>query len=190
MKIDILDDSIQTPEWFRGLSDIYRSTEGLPDPPEVIGPHGPKWWKRRGGQGATARPSPRPKSELDKEGGAPPFPFPLSLLPSPLLLQQEKGGVILPVGGGLPIGRTKSRRPPPPPPLLYIRGGGHPLGSLIVVCGAPSPIIHLGQITAVLRRSPASVEHHHHHHAIVLTELSLKARLDRSSRDVIQLNVC
>ena len=26
MEIDILDDYIQTPEWFRGLSDIYRST--------------------------------------------------------------------------------------------------------------------------------------------------------------------
>ena len=26
MKIDILDDYIRTPKWFRGLSDIYRST--------------------------------------------------------------------------------------------------------------------------------------------------------------------
>ena len=33
------------------------------------------------------------------------------------------------------------------------------------------------------------VEHHHRHHAVVLTELSLKARLDRISRDVIELNV-
>ena len=54
----------------------------------------------------------------------------------------------------------------------------------------PSTIIHLDNIVAVLRRSPASVEHHHRHHAVVLTELSLKARLDRSSRDVIKLNVC
>ena len=54
----------------------------------------------------------------------------------------------------------------------------------------PSTIFHLGHIVAVLRRSPASVEHHHRHHAVVLTELSLKARLDRSSRDVIELNVC
>ena len=54
----------------------------------------------------------------------------------------------------------------------------------------PSTIIDLDNIVAVLRRSPASVEHHHRHHAIVLTELSLKARLDRSSRDVIELNVC
>ena len=54
----------------------------------------------------------------------------------------------------------------------------------------PSTIFHLGHIVAVLRRSPASVEHHHRHHAVVLTELSLKAWLDRSSRDVIELNVC
>src|SRR3954465_4146328 len=38
--------------------------------------------------------------------------------------------------------------------------------------------------------TPASVEHHNRHHPIVLTELSLKAWLDRSSRDVIELNVC
>ena len=54
----------------------------------------------------------------------------------------------------------------------------------------PSTILHLDNIVAVLRRSPASVEHHHRHHAVVLTELSLKARLDRSSRDVTELNVC
>ena len=54
----------------------------------------------------------------------------------------------------------------------------------------PSTIFHLDHIVAVLRRSPASVEHHHRHHAVMLTELSLKARLDRSSRDLIELNVC
>ena len=30
----------------------------------------------------------------------------------------------------------------------------------------PSTIIHLGHIVAVLRRSPALVEHHHRHHAV------------------------
>ena len=45
-------------------------------------------------------------------------------------------------------------------------------------------------MVAVLRRSPVSVEHHHRHHAVVLTELSLVTRLDRSTRDVIELNVC
>ena len=54
----------------------------------------------------------------------------------------------------------------------------------------PSTIIHLDNIIAVLRRSPASVEHHHRHHAVVPTELSLDTRLDRSSRDVIELYVC
>ena len=53
-----------------------------------------------------------------------------------------------------------------------------------------STILQLDNIVAVLRRSPASVEHHHRHHAVVLTELSLEARLDRSSRDIIELNVC
>ena len=50
-------------------------------------------------------------------------------------------------------------------------------------------ILHLGHIVAVLRRSPASVEHHHRHHAVVLTKLSLKVLLDRKSRDVTKLNV-
>ena len=58
------------------------------------------------------------------------------------------------------------------------------------MCGAPSTIFHLDNIVVVLRRSLASVEHHHCHHAIVLTELSLDTRLDRSLRDVIELNVC
>ena len=42
----------------------------------------------------------------------------------------------------------------------------------------------------VLRRSPASVVHQDRHHAVVLTKLSCEALLDRSSRDVIELNVC
>ena len=54
----------------------------------------------------------------------------------------------------------------------------------------PSTIFHLDYIVAVLRLSPALVEHHHRHHAVVLTELSLDTRLDRSLRDVIELNVC
>ena len=54
----------------------------------------------------------------------------------------------------------------------------------------PSTILHLDNTVAELRRSPASVEHHHRHHAVVLTKLSLNTRLDRSSRDVIELNVC
>ena len=109
---------------------------------------------------------------------------------------RAKGGVLLPVGVGLILARPSSPAAPPPL-LLYILGQGAPLGDttidpldLLAVCGAPSTIIHLDNIVAVLRRSPTSVEHHHRHHAIMLTELYLKARLDRSSRDVIELNVC
>ena len=58
------------------------------------------------------------------------------------------------------------------------------------MCGAPSTIFHLSHIVAVLRRSPASVEHHHRHHAVMLTKLSLNILLDRNSRDVTELNVC
>ena len=53
-----------------------------------------------------------------------------------------------------------------------------------------STIVLLDNIVAVLRRSPATVEHQDRHHAIVLTELSLDTRLGRSSRHVIELNVC
>ena len=90
MKIDILDDYIRTPEWFRGLSDIYRSTGGLPEPPRrLLGLMGPI-----GGRGEVAKVQPRappPKSELDKEGGAPPSPS------GPT----REGGILLPVGVGL-----------------------------------------------------------------------------------------
>ena len=54
----------------------------------------------------------------------------------------------------------------------------------------PSTILHLDHIVAVLRRSPATVEHHHRHHAVVLTELIPEALLDRSPGSVIELNVC
>ena len=53
VKIDILDDYVRTPEVFQEVSNIYQSTGGLPDPPgEYIGPNGPSWEKRRGGQGS------------------------------------------------------------------------------------------------------------------------------------------
>ena len=43
----------------------------------------------------------------------------------------------------------------------------------------PSTIFHLGHIVAEFRRSPAPVEHQDRHHAVVLTELSREALLDR-----------
>src|SRR4051812_12398168 len=73
MKINILDNYIRTPEWFRGLSDIYRSTGGLPEPP---GGYWASWAQvveeERRPRGRCA-PLPSPQSELDKEGVAPPF---------------------------------------------------------------------------------------------------------------------
>ena len=51
-------------------------------------------------------------------------------------------------------------------------------------------ILHLSHIVAVLRRSPAMVEHQDRHHAVVLTELLSEALLDRSLGSVIELNVC
>ena len=51
-------------------------------------------------------------------------------------------------------------------------------------------ILHLGHIVAVLRRSPATVEHQDRHHAVVLTKLLPEALLDRSPGCVIELYVC
>ena len=50
LKNDILDGYVRTAEWFRGVSDIYRSTGGLPEPSGEF--NGPRWAlveKRRGG---------------------------------------------------------------------------------------------------------------------------------------------
>ena len=48
----------------------------------------------------------------------------------------------------------------------------------------------LDNIVAVLRRSPATVEHQDRHHAVVLMKLFPDILLDRSTGDVIELNVC
>ena len=50
--------------------------------------------------------------------------------------------------------------------------------------------IFLDNTVAEFRRSPAAVVHQDRHHAVVLMELIPEAFLDRSSRDVIELNVC
>ena len=88
IKIDILDDYVRAPERSRKVSDIYRSTGGLPEPPgEYIGPNGPWWEMRRGGQGSRA---PSPSSpNWTRRGAVPPFPSPSLLLPSLLLLLLE-----------------------------------------------------------------------------------------------------
>ena len=62
------------------------------------------------------------------KGGAPfllsPSPF---LFPTPT----RKGGVLLPVGVGLPPWRALLLGRPPLPLLLYIRGQGHPIDTTI-----------------------------------------------------------
>ena len=152
------------------------------------GPYG------KGEKGLKRWPHPSPWSgpNWTREGGRtlPSFSFPLPFSYS----HKERRS---PTPGG---SRTPPLARPPPwpaasPLLLYIRGQGgtpstHLIYDILAVCGAPSTILHLDNTVAELRRSPASVEHHHRHHAVVLTKLSLNTRLDRSSRDVIELNVC
>ena len=86
IKIDILDDYVWTPERFREVSDIYRSTGGYRNPPgKLLGLMGLSG-KERGRPGGGARP-PLPQSELGKgRGRRPPFSFLLSTSSFPLLL--------------------------------------------------------------------------------------------------------
>ena len=101
----------------------------IPEHREVIGTprevYGPYWTlvERRGkDQGKGRDPPPQAQSEL---GGG---PAPLSFLPPsssfPLPLQIGKGGVLLPVGVGLPFGVPPPWPAAPSPLLLYIRGQG------------------------------------------------------------------
>ena len=131
----------------RNGSGGYRIYTGVPggyrNPPEVIGPHGPKWWKRRGGQ-EVARGPPCPNPNWEREAGAAPLLLPsLHLLLPPSPSWNRKGGQNLlgvglpPLGAPPPLGR-----PSPPPPFIY-GGGGHPIDTtfnlldLLAVCGAP-----------------------------------------------------
>ena len=158
----------------------------------LIGPYGKE------GKGPQGWPHPSPWSgpNWTREGGRPLPSFSFSL---PLFLFHMGGGILLGLG-------SPSRTPHLVRPLLgpassslaplYTGAGGTPETQQLIClifwpCAVPpSTIVHLDNTVAVLRRSPASVEHHHRHHAVVLTKLSLNTRLDRSSRDVIELNVC
>ena len=70
MKIDILDDYIRTPEWFRGLSDIYRSTGGYRNPPG----------KLLGLMGLSGKERGRPGGGPPSPSFSPPPPSPFSYL--------------------------------------------------------------------------------------------------------------
>ena len=65
IKIDILDDYIQTPEVFRVISEKTGVPEGLPEPPKGI--NGPPWAlvEREEGQLEVGCAPPPPWSELD-----------------------------------------------------------------------------------------------------------------------------
>ena len=161
---------------------------------EVYGPY----WALGERERQAAPPPPQGLVQIGLGGGAAPPPSFSSLFPFlDSYSYYLEGGNPTPGGSRTPPrARHREGQPSPSSTPLYT-GRGAPLGDttivpldLLAVCGAPSIIIHLGHTVAVLRRSPASVEHHHRHHAVVLTELSLKARLDQSSRDVIELNVC
>ena len=82
----------------------------------LIGPYG-----NRGERPKGRRHAPPLWSELDK-GGGPLFLLPLLLFSSPT----RKGGVLLPVGVGLPPWRALLLGRSPSPLLLYIRGQGAP----------------------------------------------------------------
>ena len=79
----------------------------IPEHREVIGTprevYGPYWALVERREKEQVRP-PQAQSEL----GGGPAPFPSSFLPLPLLLIQlgKGGGILLPVGVGLPLGRA------------------------------------------------------------------------------------
>ena len=129
MKIAILDDYIRTSEWFRGLSDIYRSTGGLPERPRgLLGLMGPKWWKSRGSRRWRAAPLAPIRIGKGKGAAAPLLLPSLHLILPPSPTPTRKGGVLLPVGVGLPLGVPSSLAGRLPPLLLYIRGQRAPHG--------------------------------------------------------------
>ena len=78
IKIDILDNYIQTQDEFRGSLDIYRSAGGLSEPPGgIMGQHGPCGRERRGPRAGRA---PLGSLNWTRRGAAPPLS---SLSPSP-----------------------------------------------------------------------------------------------------------
>ena len=103
---------------------------------EVYGPY----WALGERERQAARPPMTSPNWSRGRSGAPSFLlFPLPL-PCLLLLLLGRGGILLPVGVGLLLGRAIERDGPPPPPLLYIQGGGE-----AAPCGLPPlfPMAHV-----------------------------------------------
>ena len=123
INIDILDGYIRTPKVFRVILEKTGEPEGYRNPPgEVMGHMGLSGEKRRGGQGS--RVPPPPLVRIGQGGGRrPPFAFSSSLPSFPSPTPTRKGGVLLPVGVGLPPWRALLLGRPPPL-LLYIQGQG------------------------------------------------------------------
>src|SRR3954471_23937444 len=124
VKIDILDDYIRTSERFRLIRVFFRVPESYGNSPGSI-------WALLGHTGIEER--------GHKEGGArppsgsnwkPPFPYsspPLSFSPTPT----REGGVLLPVGVGLPPWRSLLLGRPPPPCSFIYGSRGHPIDTTI-----------------------------------------------------------
>ena len=95
-----------------GHLSMYREVTGTPR--EVYGPYWAIVGERR----------------REQRRGRPPFPSSFLPLPS-LLIQLGKGGILLPMGVGLPMGRAIGG---PALPLLHsfiYRGGGHPINTQV-----------------------------------------------------------
>ena len=128
------------------VSGEYRAYTGVPggyrNPPgRLMGLLGPSE-EEEGRPRAAVRPLP-PSPNWTRRGAAPPFPFPLSLLPSPLLLPLGRGS---PIPGGIrtPHGARLGWLAPSPSSTPLYTGREAPLGyktidllDLLAVCGAP-----------------------------------------------------
>src|SRR5215216_4869130 len=123
--MDILDDSIRTPEWFWNVSGIFRSTGRLPEPPGGNMGHM--------GLGREAHQPTRGWSDPHKEGGrigvgkgaAPPFPSPTPSLSPFSSLEKGRGGpnwTWSPSGTPSHLGRALAGLLPSPS-FIYVGGG-------------------------------------------------------------------
>ena len=142
MKIDILDDYIRTPEWFRGLSDITGVPGVTGTPRRLLGLMG-----QIGGRGEVAKGShaPLPSQVRIGQGRGVAPPFLSSSFSFPLLSYSNmEGGSPTPGGSRTPHGaRQGSPAPSPSSTPLYMGREAPPRDTtidpldLLAVCGAP-----------------------------------------------------